>query len=155
MLAALAVTPGLLLAQAAESGMRVAATVARSCQIDGGSLGFGNYDPVGRNASAPLDSETIIVITCTKGTPAVVALNAGGHASGVLRYMDSGTDLLLYDLYQDPGRNLHWGDSPGDALTLGPSAGNPQSIHIYGRVPGNQDVPVGSYTDSVVATVYF
>ena len=142
-------------AQVAQSGMSVAATVSRSCQIDGGSLAFGNYDPVARNATAPLDAETIIVITCTKGTPASIALNAGGHAQGASRFMASGPSLLRYDLYQDAGRNQHWGDSPGDTLALGPSTGDPRSIYVYGRVLANQDVPVGGYSDSVVATVYF
>jgi len=135
--------------------MTVGATVARSCQIDGGSLAFGNYDPVVGHANAPLDAESLMVITCTKGTPAVIALNSGGHASGGRRFMGSGADLLSYDLYRDPGRNLRWGDSPGDALTLSPSVGSPQSIYVYGRVPATQDVPIGAYTDSVVATVYF
>ncbi|HEY2165312.1 MAG TPA: spore coat U domain-containing protein [Gemmatimonadaceae bacterium] len=142
-------------AQLAESGMSMAATVSRSCQIDGGSLAFGNYDPVAGNAVAPLDAETIIVLTCTKGTPAVLALNAGGHAQGTLRFMANGTNLLNYDLYQDSGRNQHWGDAPGDTLTVGPSTGDPRSIYVYGRVPANQDVQVGSFNDSVVATVLF
>jgi len=154
-MAAFAVTPGPLLAQAAQSGMSVAATVARSCQIDGGVLAFGNYDPVGHHAGAPLDAETIIVIMCTKGTPAVVALSVGAHGSGARRFMASGAEVLNYDLYHDAGRNLHWGDSPGDALTVGPSPGTSQSVYIYGRVPANQDVPIGAFTDSVVATVYF
>ena len=142
-------------AQTAQSGMSVAATVSRSCQIDGASLAFGNYDPVARHATAPLDAETILVITCTKGTPAVVALNAGGHAQGTRRFMANGGNLLNYDLYQDSGRHQHWGDTSGDTLTLAPSTGDPRSIYVYGRVPANQDVPVGGYADSVVATVYF
>ncbi|HET6957702.1 MAG TPA: spore coat U domain-containing protein [Vicinamibacterales bacterium] len=140
---------------AAQSGMSIAATVNRSCQIDGASLAFGTYDPVSRNATAPLDGETILVVTCTRGTPAAIALNAGGHASGGRRFMASGANLLNYDLYQDAGRGQHWGDSPGDVLMLGPSTGDPKSVYIYGRVSADQDVPVGAYADTVVATVYF
>jgi len=144
-----------LAGQSTQSGFSVGATVSRSCQIDASPLAFGNYDPVARHATAPLDADTILVVTCTKGTPAAIALNAGRNASGGGHFMASGSERLRYDLYQDAGRGQRWGDAPGELLTLGPSDGNARSVHIYGRVPADQDVLVGTYSDTVVATVYF
>jgi len=142
-------------AQSTQAGLLVAATVTRSCQLEAGPLTFGSYDPVANHATVPLDGETIMTVTCTKGTPAAIALGAGGNGTAGQRFMTSGPNLLGYDLYQDPSRGQRWGDSPAEMLTLRASNGDPQSIYIYGRVPPNQDVPVGSYADTIVATVYF
>lgn len=142
-------------AQEAASAMSVAVTVSRSCEVEVSPLAFGAYDPVDRNAAAPLDTETIMIVTCTKGTPANIALGSGGNASGSLRYMANGANLLNYEIYQDAARLVRWGDATGDQVVLGPSTGDPQSVHIYARVPAKQDVPIGVYSDAVVATVYF
>jgi spore coat protein U-like protein len=137
------------------ASLRVAATVGRSCLIDSGPLAFGDYDPVGRNAAAPLDAEGILTVICTRGTPSAVALDAGQHAAGQTRFMASGADRLGYELYQDQSHTVRWGDTPGDVLTLAPSDGSPRSVRVYGRVASNQDVAVGRYFDSIVATVVF
>jgi spore coat protein U-like protein len=142
-------------AQFAQAGFSIGATVGRSCHLDGSPLAFGNYDPIASNANAPLDASTMIVVTCTKGTPAAIAMNAGGNASGSQRFLASGPARLGYELYQDPARQLRWGDTPSEMLMLGASSGDPRSVYVYGRVPANQDVQVGTYSDSVVATVYF
>lgn len=137
------------------ASLRVAAVVGRSCLIDSSPLAFGEYDPVGRHASAPLDGEATLTVTCTKGTPSIVALDGGQNANGQARFMASGGNRLAYELYQDSSHTIRWGDAPSDALTLGPSNGSAQSLHVYGRVAPNQDVAVGQYLDSIVATVVF
>jgi len=142
-------------AQSTEAGLLVSATVTRSCQLEAGPLTFGSYDPVSNNATIPLDGETILTVTCTKGTPAAIALGNGANESGGVRFMKSGGDSLGYALFQDAARGQPWGDQTGNMLTLAPSNGDPQSIYVYGRIPPNQDVPIGSYTDSIVATVHF
>jgi spore coat protein U-like protein len=141
--------------QSTQASMRVAAQVSRTCQIDAGPLAFGAYDPIGLHSTAPLDGEAIITVTCTKGTPAVIALGAGGNASGSQRFMANGTFRLQYDLYQDSTRSLPWGDTSGNWQKLRAATGDSMSISVYGRIPGAQDVSVGTYSDSVVATVYF
>jgi spore coat protein U-like protein len=137
------------------ASMRAVATVGRSCLIDSGPLVFGEYDPVERNVSIPLDTEAIIVVNCTRGTPSAVSLDGGQHATGAQRNLANGADLLRYDLFQDQSHSIPWGNTPGNVLVLGSSDGNPLSVRVFGRVPANQDIRVGSYTDSIVATVVF
>ena len=69
--------------------------------------------------------------------------------------MANGTFRLQYDLYQDSARSVPWGSTSGTWQSLGAATGDPASVSVFGRVPGAQDVSFGTYSDSVVATVYF
>jgi spore coat protein U-like protein len=66
------------------------------------------------------------------------------------------TSYLNYALYQDAGYNTVWGNVAGSWLTT-TAATNKQArtYTVYGQIPGGQDEPAGSYTDTVVATVNF
>jgi spore coat protein U-like protein len=65
---------------------------------------------------------------------------------------------MNYGLFRDVGRSAVWGFSPG-VDTMGQTLSIPNrgsataTFNIYGRIPALQDVPVGSYTDSVTVTV--
>ena len=81
----------------------------------------------------------------------------GANASGTTRAMNSGSDYLSYEIYQDATRTTVWGNS-GTGLFTPPTAPSksPRTFTTYGRVPAAQDVPAStSYTDSVTATVNF
>jgi spore coat protein U-like protein len=111
---------------------------------------------VAANATAPLDGVGTVTVTCTKGAPAKVGLGIGSNAQGTTRRMLGGTAHLTYELYKDTGRATVWGDTIDTALDI-PAAPdrNPRSFSVYGRVPQAQDATVGTYTDTVVATVNF
>ena len=97
-----------------------------------------------------------MTITCTKGTPAIVSVNGGLHASGATRYLSSGSATLQYELFKDPGRTQRWGEGSADALQAGEAPSEaPRTFVVFGRIPPGQDIPVGTYTDSVVVTVEF
>lgn len=153
---ALAVAPPAL-ATTATSSLQVSATVANTCSISTSAVAFGTYDPLVANASAPLDQTGSVTITCTKGLDATIGLNLGSNASGSTRRMtDGASDYLTYELYKDSGRTAVWGNSGADLNDPGPAPSKaPRAITIYGRVAGGQDVPAGSYTDTVTATVNF
>jgi spore coat protein U-like protein len=59
-------------------------------------------------------------------------------------------------MYQDSSRSTVWGNSGAELLS--PSAAPSKATRdftVYGRIPSNQDVPAGSYGDTVTATVNF
>lgn len=157
-----------LRAQAGSSSttFQVSMTVARNCKITtSGTFNFGNYDPVVANASAPLNVTTpaFISVNCNKNTPSVwVGLDAGTNSShapaGSTRAASDGAgDYIGYDFYQDSAFTTLWGNTQATAPTIGPftSAKTPVTATVYGQAPAGQDVPVGTYTDTITATVNF
>jgi spore coat protein U-like protein len=96
-------------------------------------------------------------VTCTKGAPAKVGLNDGSNAQGTTRRMSQGTvDFLTYELYKDTGHATRWGNTADTSLDI-PAAPSqtPRSFPVYGRVAPAQAAAVGSYADTVMATVNF
>jgi spore coat protein U-like protein len=149
---------GRLSAQTASStSLTVSATVTKNCTITTAPVAFGNYDSVAANATAPLDGLGTVTVTCTKGSPAKVGLNDGSNAQGATRRMSQGAaDFLTYELYKDTARATRWGNTTETALDI-PAAPSqaPRNFSVYGRVPQAQPAAVGSYTDTVTATVNF
>ena len=143
--------------QTASASLTVTANVSKNCTITTAPVNFGAYDPVAANATAPLDGIGTITVTCTKGAAAKVGLNTGSNAQGTTRRMSGGAAAYLtYELYKDTARATVWGDTVDTALDI-PAAPNrnPRNFTVYGRVAAAQDATVGSYTDTVVATVNF
>lgn len=147
-------------AGSATSSFTVSASVISSCTIASTTLAFGNYDPIVTNATTPLDVNGSFTITCTKGAATTVGLDVGTnavHATGTTRAMaTAGPDYLSYELYQDTGHTTLWGNSGASLFTpaVAPSK-SPRTFSIYGRIPAAQGSTIGSYTDTVVATVNF
>jgi len=143
--------------QTQSTSLTVNATVTKNCTITTAPVAFGNYDSVAANATAPLDGVGTVTVTCTKGAAAKVGLNPGANAEGSTRRMGGGTaEYLTYELYKDTTHATVWGDTVDTALDI-PAAPNrnPRNFSVYGRVAAAQDATVGTYTDTVVATVNF
>jgi spore coat protein U-like protein len=130
----------------------VTANVASNCVMTAGSVAFGAYDPLVTHAAANLDQTGSVSVACVKGTVANVGLGAGSNFSGSRR-MSNGTDFLAYELYTTAGRSTVWDTTNRVGYTAASKAST--SLTIYGRVPSNQDVSAGSYTDTVVAQAEF
>ena len=143
--------------QTASASLTVNATVTKNCTITTAPVAFGNYDSVAANATAPLDGIGTVTVTCTKGAAAKVGLNPGGNAEGATRRMvGSAAEYLTYELYKDAAHASVWGNTAADALDVPAAVNqNPQNFSVYGRVAGGQTAAVGTYTDTVVATVNF
>lgn len=144
-------------AATATANLGVSATVTNNCTISTAALAFGSYDPVVAHASTDLDGTGTVIVACTKGATATIGLGLGSNASGSVRRMkDSGTNYITYELYQDSGRSTVWGTAGAALLTPGAAPSKAaRDFTVYGRVASNQDVPAGSYNDTVVATVNF
>lgn len=158
LLAVLAVA-GPAAAGSATSSFSVTASVSNNCTISTAALAFGAYDPIVANASTALDATGSVTIQCTRGATSTIGLSTGSYsanASGTTRAMNAGTSYLSYEIYQNTGRTTLWGNSGSDLYTpaAAPSSA-PRTVTTYGRVPAGQDVPAGSYSDTVTATVNF
>lgn len=137
--------------------LQVSANVAKRCTFTISNISFGTYDPIGANQAAALDGTGSVVVTCTRGTVATVAINVGSNAQGAVRRMAGGTsEFLTYELYKDGGRTQVWGEAGAAALVL-PAAPSisPRTFEVYGRVPQSQDVTQGAYSDTAQVTVSF
>jgi spore coat protein U-like protein len=132
--------------------IQVTATVARSCVISStANIAFGSYDPVVANDANPVDQVGSVGVRCTRGTAYTVHLDQGRNAAGTTRQMQSaGGDVLRYVLYSDSGRTTEWADQGGTAASRAEIL-----IPVFGRIPGGQDVPAGTYTDTLTASVNF
>ena len=120
------------------------------CSLNIVDVSFGSYEPF---ALADSDITGGISVTCDTTTSLQVSLSAG-LGSFATRELKSGTATLFYNLFTDPSHLSIWGDgSPGTSLlSLSGTGGN---YTIYGRIPARQNVPVGSYGDTITVTLIF
>lgn len=139
------------------AALSVTASVSKNCTISTTPVNFGAYDPVVANASSPQDSTGSVTVACTKGANARVGLDDGANSQGSTRRMQqSASAHLNYEIYKDAARTSRWGTTVDESLDLGAAPNrNPRTYPAYGRIPAGQDATVGSYTDTVVATVNF
>lgn len=145
-------------AASATANLSVSATIVNNCTISTTPVSFSSYDPIGANANANADNGTgTVTITCTRGTTATIGLGPGSNASGTTRRMLNGTNNYLnYELYQGSDRTAVWGNSGAGLLSPGPAPTKaPRTFNVYGRIFAGQDLPAGSYADTVQATVNF
>lgn len=162
MIAAAEVTSGSVMAQpcgsisnvTANFNLPVQAIVPSSCSIVTSDLAFG---PSSTLASA-VDASAAIGLTCTAGLPYAVKLDGGliGGAVGNRRMglNGAGPGVINYQLYRDGARAQAWGNTLGNTVT-GIGSGVASTLTVYGRVPAQATPPVGTYRDTVTATVEY
>ena len=119
-------------------------------------VAFGTYNVF---AATALTVNGSIALSCGGNGSATVTLDKGQNSSSfVSRAMKQtgGATLLTYNLYTDAATTIVWGDGTGGSTTRSLS-GNSLSVTltVFGKVGAGQDVPAGSYTDTVVITVNF
>ena len=148
-------TPQLAIAGSATGSMGISATVLSACIVTSNSMAFGNYNPT---SATPTDATSTFDVTCTVGTNYSVGLNAGTKAGATVltRQMTSGANALSYSLYSDSSHGTNWGNTPGTDTPSQTTAGLlPSTFTVYGRIPAQQNVQAGSYTDTVTITVSY
>lgn len=159
-LVAIAAASGSAVAGTATSNLPVSATVSANCTIDAsGGVAFGAYDPIVTNKSTALTATGTVSTTCTNGSSATITLDQGANAgtgstaAAPLRRMLAGTsNYLSYQLYSDSAMTTVFDGATGVGVT---GTGAAVSTSVYGSVAAGQNVPAGSYADTVVATVTF
>ncbi len=128
-----------------------------ACTISTTAVSFGGYDVFSPSA---LDAQGQISVTCSLIVLGfTVTLDRGGAPSFSPRQLKQGTEPLNYNLYLDSARTIIWGDGTAGTQVFTRSGvivlAQTFLLPVYGRIPPNQDVTVGLYTNTVVATVSF
>ena len=123
---------------------------AASCTMGLINVVLGTYNTL---SASSLDGAGSVSVTCDVTSSFQVALNKG-QGSFAARQLQSGANVLFYNLYTDTLRSLIWGDGTvGTTLVSG--SGTSVMYTVYGRIPGGQNLPAGSYADSITVTLDF
>ena len=128
---------------------------AALCFIGTTGVSFGSYSVF---TTTPLDSTGSVSIFCIGDASVTVALDRGGAPSFNPRRMLQGTEALNYNLYLDAARTKIWGDGTGGSqVYVNTDVPNLRTVPvtIFGRIPAQQDVSAGSYSNSITATINF
>ena len=154
----------MVLAGPPNAGFTVKASVISGCSISAqATMDFGNYNPL---STTDLSSTGSVSIICTKGASVSIGLTNGANfasSTNNMKISGSGTDLLAYKLYQPDG-STQWSDSEkldgsiaglGSILSVTGSGTTATPYSITGKLVAGQNVPVGSYSDTVYALVNF
>ncbi len=142
-----------LFAASATAPLGVSASVASNCTITTAPVSFGLYDTI--TGTAVTGTGTVNV-ACTMGASGLsIDLSTGANgpsATGTTRAMNSGASILNYELFTDSGHGTVW--STGYATGDAPSKAS-RAFTVYGLISANQDVPAGSYSDTVIAKINY
>ena len=154
-LVASAFTAGNALAATAFDDFTVKIVLTNSCTIVADDLDFG----APADLTADLDVDTAVHVTCTGANPVSVDFNAGTGTGSTIaaRAMNSGANLVSYNIYTSAARSTPLGNTVGtdtiDFTSTG--GGTTDDKAVYGRVPAQAAKPNGTYQSTVRATVTF
>jgi spore coat protein U-like protein len=140
----------------ATAGMVVGVEIVAACTVSVADLDFGAY---ASNSKTPVQGQTTIQLHCGAGAVAELSLDAGsgpGATTSNRRLeQDAGRSRLDYELFQDPGRTIHWGDRSGTDTLEVVTTGTQQTVPIYGQIPAGQRAPEGTYSDTITLRVQY
>lgn len=158
---------GLAVGLAAAALCSPAALAAIGCNVSSTGAGFGDYDPLATSAD---DSTASVSVTCTRvifqdpfSVSYTLSLSRGsGSTTFAPRRLRSGPNRLNYNLFRDAARAQVWGDATGSTFVVSGTASfnwfqtTQTNTHTaYGRLPAQQDVVPGAYSDTIVVTITY
>jgi len=124
------------------------------------AVNFGTYNPL---SSVANDSTGTVRVVCTLTVALpgsfTVDLSTGGSGSYAARKLRNGTSNLLYNLYTDTTHTQVWGNGTGGSVEVSRTFSGllaiDRSLTIYGRIAAGQNVPAGTYNDTILVTVTY
>jgi len=139
---------------------------ALDCLVSVTGVAFGVYDAV---LTTPTDATGSLVVRCTHAGGRgmrlnyTVELSPGNSGSYARREMRSGQSVLGYNLFDSATYTRVWGNGTGGSgLVAGSLVVNPGNFSvnefrhpIYGRIPAQQSVETGAYSDTILVTLTF
>jgi spore coat protein U-like protein len=142
----------------------VLAAVTFTCTVNATGVAFGTYNPLSPAGDSAVGSWTVTCNAIGSGSATVagtLTLSTGSSGTYAARTMKSGSRALQYNIYASPSHIQVIGDGSAGTFALSDSgtvtAGQVYQItgSMYGFMPPSQDLPAGSYTDSIVVTVTY
>ena len=130
----------------------VSTSIQATCLISTTPLSFGTY------TGLTLASTSTVTVTCTNGTHWDITLNAGtgiGATASNRSMTGPGGALLSYQLTQDSGHTVNWGNTVDVDAVEGTGTGLGQTQTVYGQVAAGQYFAPGIYSDTITATVTY
>jgi spore coat protein U-like protein len=127
------------------------------CSVSTVGVNFGNYNPL---SSSSVSSSGTITVLCSKRSTVSIAIgaspNSGSFQPRKIK-LTSGADLLSYNLYTTSALTTIWGDGTSGTSTVSSTIAKGASTDfiVYGLAPGSQDVYIGSYNETLTATINF
>ncbi|PTD25473.1 Csu type fimbrial protein [Sphingomonas fennica] len=156
--ALIAMYPAGLRAEERQGTLNVTGTIVPECEIrTAPTMQFGEA----RALTSNIDNVASIQFACSTGTQFLVRANGGQYQSGSdwrMRHVTNTSSFITYGLWSDAARTNPFPatGTVGAGPTGGTATGLPQTISIYGRIPGGQTGKAGGdYSDVVVVTVDF
>ncbi|WP_072573715.1 spore coat U domain-containing protein [Granulibacter bethesdensis] len=129
------------------------------CAVSVNNLNFGVYNPFSTTQTTTSANITVSRCPILFGSYSV-GLNAGQYGGGSYsnRSMQYNSYRLRYQIYTSNTYSTIWGDnSQGTGMQYGNcfffTCNN--SFTMYGVIPPSQNIPPGSYTDTVVVTITY
>jgi spore coat protein U-like protein len=131
-----------------------------SCTVATTDVAFGNYDPFG---SANTDGTGSVTVSCTLlaalAGSYTISLSTGSSGNYSARALTNGGSTLQYNLYSDPARSQVWGNGSGGSLKVTRTFAGLLFVEfsntVYGRIVAGQNVPAGSYDDTIFVTITY
>lgn len=131
-----------------------------TCTVTATGVSFGNYNVVN---AAPTDSTGTVRVRCTLlvalAGSFTVDLSTGSSGTYAQRTLHNGPSSLDYNLYTDVARTQIWGNGSGGSFRVTRNftalLSVDQTVTVYGRIRSGQNVPAGSYSDTIIVTVTY
>jgi spore coat protein U-like protein len=134
-----------------------------TCTASASATNFGTYSPTSPSA---LDGTGNVQVSCSLlGVISIlvsyqIQLSAGTSGSSASRTLSGPDASLTYNLYTNASRMAIWGDGSGGSSTVSDGyllglLTTVKNYPVYGRIVAGQNVPPGSYGDTIVVTVNY
>ena len=119
------------------------------------AIAFGTYSVF---SVANAATTTNFSFRCTPNQYARLILTRGNSVAYLpTRTMLSGANVANYNVYLDAAGSLVWGDTTAGSVSYDVYNSTPQNKdfidNMYGIMPSGQDLPAGTYTDTLFATL--
>jgi spore coat protein U-like protein len=145
---------GVVEAATKSARMNVSASVVASAAVSAAPVSVAVEVATGGSGSTPL------AVTLSPGVAASIRLDqgrspgTGSTDAAPVRRMTANGSYLAYELYQDAGHTIPWANTAATAKAVVGSGSNLQ-LPVHVRVLPGQNVPAGTYTDTVTIAIDF